>query len=213
MNRILIMVLSYMEPPYDTLLKTQRETWDSVEVDGVRTVFYYGGGKGWVNEKEFSADASDEYFRMGHKCVEALKNIEIYSYDIIFRCNSSAYINKQLLKKFSETLPKEKLYGGWEIDGNDGYNVVSGSGIFWSTDVAKTVIDKTDINREREEDVLFAELLFKEGIKILDDKSRYDVPEIIPYNIPLDRYSYRLKTSNRLLDAANMKKLHKKLIF
>jgi hypothetical protein len=115
MAKILILVLSYMEPPYDVLLKTQRETWDSVEVEGVRTVYYYGGSGGWVAagynstplvtqrsensgwSLEVQFDCTDAYYYMGQKFKLALQYIEDWDYDIIFRTNSSSYIDKQRL--------------------------------------------------------------------------------------------------------------------
>lgn len=212
MPKILILVLSYNDGVYAELMKSQQQTWDSVEVDGVRTVYYYGGGKGWVNEKEFSAEASDAYYTMAHKCVEAMKAVNLDSFDFIWRTNSSSYICKKRLVEFAKTLPKEKCYAGWKIDGSLGYDIVSGAGFMITPDVAKILIEKTDVFFEREEDVLFAEVLFKNGIEIIDDKSRYDVGEyVLPYDTPTDRYHYKLKNGDRLHDAANFFKLHEKV--
>jgi hypothetical protein len=213
-KKILILVLSYMEPPYDELLKVQRETWDSIEVEGVRTVYYYGGGKGWVNDKEFSGVGIDSYYYMHDKFVSCLWEMaefpEWKSWDMIFRTNSSSYVNKKKLVEICESMPKQKFYGGWEIQGNAGYNVVSGSGIFMSPDVAEILMNEIQLDFEKEEDCYIASILNDDGIKIIDDKSRWDVDDVND-STPTDRYHYRFKTASRYNDADNMRKLHKLL--
>lgn len=210
--KILILVLSFTDEPYLSLMRSQQQTFDSIEVEGVRTVYYYGGGKGWVNDKEFSADASDEYYYMTKKCLEALKEVfKTYRPDVIFRTNSSSYVQKSRLVEFIKTLPKEKLFAGWEIQGDGQFNVISGAGIFMTPDVADLLIEHADPEFCREEDCYISEVLYGQGIKIIDDKSRYDVPITIPDDMPLDRYHYRLKSgpANRLADIGNMRQLHK----
>lgn len=202
-------MLSFNEPPYDELMKAQKESWDSIEVDKVRTVYYYGGGAGWVNEKEFSANSDDRYYFMHDKFLGCLKEIINWDFDIIFRTNSSSYVNKNELVKFASTLPKERLYAGWKING-DGYNVVSGAGIFLSKDVAHLLIEKIDPNFEREEDVVIAKALFDNNIEIIDDKSRVDILNVKD-EIPLS-YHYRFKTDSRVQDTENMRLLHQLII-
>lgn len=209
--KILILVLSYNESPYKELMRAQQETWDSIEVEGVRTVYYYGGNKGWVNEKEFSANASDEYYYMTNKCLEAIKATIDFEPTLIWRTNSSSYIQKSKLVEFAKTLPTENCYAGWEIEGQ-GYNVVSGAGFFMSPDVAEKLIANADPNFCREEDCYISEVLFNQGVPIIDDKSRYDLPAEFD-SVPADRYHYRLKCGGRRdVDIANMKTLHQKII-
>lgn len=220
--KILIMVLSFDEPPYRELMRMQQDTFDSIDVEGVRTVYYYGGlpndnklhyvedacGQSSIRLQLFCTDA---YCLMAEKFKMALEYVKDWDYDIIFRTNSSSYVNKEKLVEFAKTLPTEKLYAGWEIQGNAGYNVVSGAGIFLSRDTAEILRGKIDPNFEREEDVYCGQLLHEAGIEIINDKSRFDVPmSIAQKEIPLDRYHYRFKTTqNRLADIGNMKLLHK----
>lgn len=208
--KILILVLSYNNGPFAQLMKTQRRTWDSVEVDGVDTVFYYGGGKGWVNEKEFSGMGNDSYYYMHDKLLDCLKNIDLSKYTFIFRTNSSSYINKNKLIEFSKTFPKEKLYCGWTVvDSEDhGGLAVSGAGIWLSIDTAEILRNEIDKDFEMEEDIYCSRILRKHGITAIDDKSRFDIPMHFGV-VPHDRYHYRFKTTeNRLADIGNMKKLH-----
>lgn len=215
--KILILVLSYNSPPFDELMRMQQSTWDSVEVEGVRTVYYYGGGKGWVNEKEFSADTDDLYYRMHWKLALVLKEIEKWEWkpDFIWRTNSSSYCNKQLLVKHCHNLPKENLYSGYTIlDSNDFNGLsVSGAGILVTPDCVKVLTDNLDGEMNCEEDILISRILRKNGIVAIDDKSRYDVPEVVPDDMPTDLYHYRVKHGgSRLLDAENMRLIHEKII-
>lgn len=234
MPRILILVLSYNSPPFDTLMRVQQETFDSVEVEGVKTIYYHGGylfdetnwqmvskiprywfrrvkHNDWSETLKFKC--TDEYYYMAAKFVAALEYINDLEYDFIFRTNSSSYVNKKELVEFAKTLPKEKLYSGWEfIDSEDfGGGCVSGAGIWLTPDTAKILMDNIDPNFEQEEDVYCGRILRKHGIVAIDDKSRYDVETFHPF-IPLDKYHYRFKTGNRLIDAHNMVMLHKKII-
>lgn len=222
--KILILVLSYNVSPFKELMQAQQETFDSVEVDGVKTVYYHGGAHPQGELLKFAIkysnpnstwervefDCTDAYYLMAAKFKMALEYVKDWDYDIIFRTNSSSYINKKRLKEFAETLPTEKLYAGWEIQGNAGYNVCSGAGFFLSRDTAEILRNSIDPTFEREEDVYCAQLLHEAGIKIINDKSRVDVPLIINKNIiPVDKYHYRFKTTqNRLADIGNMKTLH-----
>lgn len=223
--KILILVLSYNSPPFDTLMRTQQETFDSVEVEGVRTVYYHGGISDnypgcqhipvAINSMQLGFKITDEYYRMAGKFQEALKFTQDWEYDYIFRSNSSSYISKPALVEFAKTLPIEKLYAGWTIvDSEDhGRLAVSGAGIWLSRDTAEILRNEIDENFEMEEDVYCSRILRKNGITAIDDKSRYDVNSDHDY-IPLDRYHYRFKgpTGNRLIDAHNMVMLHKKII-
>lgn len=205
-----------MEPPYDTLLKTQRETWDSVEVEGVRTVYYYGGGKGWVNDKEFSADADDLYYRMHWKFALTLKELGDLKDTLIFRTNSSSLAFKKNLVEYAQKLPKEGLYCGWGLEDSnyDGGMCISGSGIWLSYDCAEILKNTLNSELNCEEDVLIGRILRNSGIAPIDDKSRYDVPQIIPQDFPVNRYHYLCKGGgSRYLDAENMRKINNELVF
>ena len=42
MKKVLILVLSCETPPYNKMVDTSKSTWDSIEVDGVETIYYFG---------------------------------------------------------------------------------------------------------------------------------------------------------------------------
>lgn len=221
--KILILVLTYNEHPYDELLKAQKETWDSIEEPDISTIYYTGGlnqyGATWIPRQQanksilLETSGSDKYYYMASKFKVALEFAKDLDYDFIFRTNSSSYVNKQRLKDFVETLPKEKLYAGWTfVDSEDfGGLCVSGAGIFLSRDTAEILREHIDPNFEQEEDVYCGRILRKHGIVAIDDKSRVDV-SIVNYETPTGAYHYRFKTNDRLKDANNMKELHKRII-
>ncbi len=223
------MVLSYNEPPYDELMRAQAETWDSIgsHVEGVHTLYYHGGGMEggqvdfatrytdpWLGYRErVMFNCTDSYYYMAEKFKKALHFIKDFDYDVIFRTNSSSYVNKQKLKEFAATLPTEKLYAGWTMTDSEDYGglVVSGAGIFLSRDTAEILSKEIDPAKELEEDIYIGRVLRKNGIVAIDNKSRYDVDSYFS-EIPLDRYHYRFKTGDRLHDAKNMELVHKLII-
>lgn len=211
-------------------MRTQQETFDSVEVEGVRTVYYHGGGKVrrpivHTNMGEFKSwyrielYCTDSYYFMSHKFKMALKFIEEddeNDYDLIFRTNSSSYVNKKALVEFAQTLPTEKLYAGWTFkDSEDfGGDCVSGAGIFLSRDTAKILMEEIDPQKEIEEDVYCGRILRKHGITAIDDKSRIDYTGGIQQQLviaSLKPYHIRFKTDSREQDIENMKIIHKLL--
>lgn len=221
--KIIILVLSFDQPPYDALMEAQKQTWDSIHVDGVDTIYYMGNSPEsfsldttvhfWGSDlsKTLQLPCTDSYYFMADKFQRCLNYIQDNDYDIIFRTNSSSYVNKEKLMRFAESLPKEKLYAGWELIGNAGYNVVSGAGMFLSKDVSEILRKNIDPAFEKEEDVYIGQILSQHGIEIINDKSRIDWPEQV-YQDPSWAYHIRFKTSDRIKDAENMRAVHKLII-
>lgn len=221
--KILILVLSYNDGVYAELMKSQQATWDSIDVPGVQTFYYHGGlyneggldfllkfGNGRPTWERLQFKCTDEYYYMAAKFKMMLDYIHDEEYDLIFRTNSSSYVNKQRLKEFAETLPKEKLYAGWTmVDSEDhGGLVVSGAGIFMSRDVAEILREQIDPTVEREEDIEIGRILRRNGITAIDDKSRIDWPYNLADSALYEAYHIRFKTSDRQADAINMKIVH-----
>lgn len=220
--KILILVLSYNQPPYDSLMRAQQNTFFKVPEENVETFFYYGSLPKsyptkfvqWENN-ELQFDATDAYYLMAEKFKMALDVVcdekFPFAWDIIFRTNSSSYVHKKRLKNFVSMFPDRKLYAGWQIHGNEGFDVCSGAGFFISRDVAEILRKEIDPTFEKEEDYYCAKILHEHGIKIIDDKSRFDVGEHL-IDVPDDRYHYKLKCGlDRSVDVANFYLLHEKI--
>lgn len=218
-KKILVLVLTYTEEPYRSLMNAQRGTWDS-RYDNVKTIYYHGGGENffelhrdetwpWRERVEFSA--SDDYYEMHWKFKLALDIALAQEWDILFRTNSSSYVNKHKLVEFAEKLPTEKLYCGWTLTdtNDDGGECVSGAGIFLSRDCCKILSRELKEGPECEEDVLCGRILRKHGIVAMDDRSRVSYP----HNPDKwrDAYHVLFKSTDRYSDATNMNIFHKQL--
>lgn len=232
--KILILVLSFNESPYKELMQAQQESFDSINVDDVRSVYYHGGA--FDNDtlklsvkhsnpnstwERVEFQCTDAYYLMAAKFKMALDYVFDerfnFDFDYIFRTNSSSYVNKKKLKEFAASLPTEKLYAGWTfVDSEDfGGKCVSGAGIFISKDCADILRNEIDPEKEIEEDVYIGRILRKHGIVAIDDKSRFDYSGGLQQQLViagLEPYHIRFKTGNRLQDAENMRLIHQKII-
>ena len=112
--RILIMVQATKIEPWNSLIEAQKETWDSVEVEGVDTIYYYSGDKFEQIGKDLFVKCPPEANMNNYRFRLALDWIfdRDCPYDYIFRTNASSYINKAVLKEYIKTLPKTKVYNG-----------------------------------------------------------------------------------------------------
>jgi hypothetical protein len=191
--KILILVLSCLRHPYDKLMLAQQRTWDSVDVPGVETIYYYGGGSGYktINHysREYGAQAHDG-IRMAHwKYALTLSEVMSLEWDFIFRTNSSSYVNKRELLKIAKELPPTRCYCGQ--DGchetwltpthNCGVNgecrtFVSGCGHFISRDVANILINdiQYDIGYTPDDVHIGDVLIKKHGLQVTPGWSRID---------------------------------------
>lgn len=220
-KKILVLVLTFMQDPYKSLMAAQQETWDSVG-DEVRTIYYHGGDQEdlfhlhlyeqqpW--RERFAFRASDDYYEMHWKFKLALDIALVTEWDIMFRTNSSSYVNKKRLVEFASRLPAQKVYGGWTLQdtNDDGGDCVSGAGIFLSRDCCKLLTRKLPYGPSCEEDVLIGRILRGCGIKAFDDRSRITYP-MEPQRWH-NAYHVMFKTDNRQVDIENMKTFHRKII-
>ena len=188
--KILVMVLSCMKHPYDKLYQTQVQTFDSIEVEDVDTYFYFG----------------DEYELMHVAFREALKEVWYNDWDVIFRTNSSTYVNKVLLKEFLKNRDTRELWIGDEI----GYN--SGAGFIVSRDLAKILMDEIPSEKRPYEDLLCQEILNSKGyICECGQRCNYDHHSKSFF----DCYNIRVKSNdikdvNRTMDVYAMQHIHDK---
>jgi len=179
-KKILILVVSSLDPPYDTMLQTSLNTWDSVQVANVET-FYYCGFPTVKQHHEMPSDKiilfpyKESYANMGYKLLDAfgwaLKQKE---FDYIARVNSSCYVDKKRLVEYVETLPNEKVFAGAVVPASD---VMAswcwgGSQFLLSKDVVQKVYDNKHLFRHSEiEDVALSWLVTHCGIDFTDGKA------------------------------------------
>jgi hypothetical protein len=138
---ILVLVISCQNEPYKKMMETSLSTWDSIEVDGVETVFYCGEPVKENTDKIIYFPISESLATMGTKTLMAyewaLKNKK---FDYIARVNSSCYVNKKELIKYCQTLPKHKVFAGLIVDSKPQW-VWGGGNYIISKDVIEEIID------------------------------------------------------------------------
>lgn len=202
--KILILVLSYNDNGlYTKFLNAQKETWDSIQVDGVNTYYYFGNHTDNVIENDQILTKSPEgLMNCTHKTIECFKQILTFDFDYIFRTNSSSYVDKLGLKNYLIDKPKNKFYSGIIGNCNDIF-FCSGSGYFLSKDLVKLIVENENIiNHSLIDDVAIGQFLGSNEVCLINSE-RFDVIE--SNNIPLNFFHYRLKTTNRDNDIYNMK--------
>lgn len=143
MKKVLIMVLSSQYMPYDKMVNTSLRTWDSIEVEGVETIFYFGLPK-QDNVGEFIYFPIVEHYNsIGLKTLEAfewaLKNKE---FDYIARVNSSTYVDKKELIKYIQTLQDKEVFAGLKVDASEYKETwMWGPALTFSKDVVQKLVD------------------------------------------------------------------------
>lgn len=160
MKKALIFVVSSDWAPYDNLMKVSMETWDSVHVEGLETVFYCNGTQ-QNTERVLYIPGPTDIFSMGKKTLLAfewaLKNKD---FDYISRPQANAYIHKKELIKYIQDLPDENVYAGIEAVGPPRFRW--GVGILLSRDVVQKLVDnKHNWDHSQMEDVAMSNLADK----------------------------------------------------
>lgn len=144
MKTVLIMVISLDKPPYDEMMRTQINTWDSIHVEGVDTVYYCGMPMKENTDKILYFPVVESLYNMGYKDIEAfewvLKN---KTFDYIARVNSNTYVDKKKLIDHVQSLPGEKYYGGLTVQDVPEWSW-AGCGLLISRDVIKTIINNKE---------------------------------------------------------------------
>jgi len=190
--------------------RVQQQTWDSVQVEGVETIYYIGGGNDKqltrINDssQEMILPCSDEYNMMHYKFKMALMNVNWNEFDFVFKTNSSSYINKRLLLEFAEKLPNKKCYCG--ISGG---TFASGCGVFFSHDCIEILLKHYDDYPSPSEDGLTGSYLSQHGIGITEGAQRMDICNQASYYAMENKcYHYRCKHDhNRSMDMNIMRRL------
>lgn len=147
-KKILNLVLSCETPPYDKMVQTALETWDSIEVEGIETVYYFGEPQKQNTDKFIYLPVEEILHAMGRKTLMAfewaLKNKE---FDFLARPHSSIYVNKRELKEYVESLPNENVFAGVQIDATPIW-CWGGTGFLFSRDVVQKLVGNKSLFKE-----------------------------------------------------------------
>lgn len=120
MKTVLVYVISAPGYPYEMLTDAQMQTWDSVDVQGIETLYYIGNCS--FNKPKLIKFPVDESFKsMGYKDLLAFQwAIQNRQWDYMARVNSSCYVRKRKLLEYAQSLPDKGLFRGIGVIGQSG---------------------------------------------------------------------------------------------
>jgi hypothetical protein len=144
-KKVLNLVLSCESPPYDRLCKVSQETWDSIEVEGVETVYYFGESEKKNTDKFIYFPIKESLHTMGQKTLMAFEwALQNKEFDFLARPHSSIYVNKKALKAYVETLPEENVFASLQVVASPSW-CWGGIGFLFSKDVVKKIVDNKNL--------------------------------------------------------------------
>jgi hypothetical protein len=209
--KIVFLVISSESETYSKLESKIRETWKSnLDSKDCPVYFCYG------NSLEFSVEGDKIYcpfeenlMNIGHKTIRSLEYLlENVDFDLVYRTNSSSYIDLENMYKYLNCYSLENFYSGYiNLDKKSNILFCSGSGYFLSRDVVKMVIEnKNDWDHSLIDDVSMGKLLKNLGITMTQGR-RLDINQIKDSgiffnekpieNIQIDNsYHFRCKTND-----------------
>jgi len=116
MRNILILVLSADFAPYSDMVRTSMSTWDSIDEQGMETVYYFGEHKNSEPQsfqKSVYLPIDESLNNMGRKTLMALEwALKNKNWDYIARPHSCIYVNKKELREYIDSLPEHDVYSG-----------------------------------------------------------------------------------------------------
>jgi len=169
--KVLILVLSYHKPPYNALYRASRQTWDSEEVDGVETLYYFGAGNPINEQSTITVPVQEGLMNMGRKTLAAFGRAMAWDWDVMARVNSSCYVDKVALKSYCEGLPTKDLFAGSEVDANPRW-MWGGGQYLISRDVVQGVLaNASKWNHGEMEDMAMSRLIDDMGVPYSQGKS------------------------------------------
>jgi len=180
-KKVLILVMASPSIDiFDAMMKKQKETWDSIQVENVDTLFFYGNEtieSSYINGKDLLLKTNDIAVNNSFKIKMAYDFVSNMEWDYIFRTNASSYIDKKRLLNKAQTLPENKCYCGIAVRLSDGMQFSSGAGTFYSRDcidiLRNTINEQYKMNSQLD-DVVEGKILKNANINITVGASRSD---------------------------------------
>jgi hypothetical protein len=218
-RKVVILVLSYAEPPWSLIeVEGIRATWALNPHPDVEILFYYGGKSAIEGDRLFF-DYPEGFSNIGYKTLAAFDYVnKHYDYDFVFRTNTSSYVDKINYLKFLEQFsPEENLYSGVKCvpPPNDPRPVfASGCGYTLSRKTLRLILeDRYSWNHTQIDDLALASLMRKHGIPVTD-APRYDFgdfSDLRTFSLADAEKQFHLRCKfqdSRSLDAERMARAH-----
>lgn len=172
MKSVLILAIGCNLSPWDKMFETSSLTWDSIQVDGVNTIFYFGSPKKENTDKAIYFDIKESYGTMGEKLLQALEwCLKNKSFDYIARVNSSCYVDKTALIQHVQSLPEYNYVAGIEVEDNPKWLWGGGQYIISKDVIEKIVNNRNHWNHSLIEDKGLSDIVTKLGIQFSTGKS------------------------------------------
>jgi len=201
------------------LIRTIRETWASVSVPDVETLFYYGGPTLARRGDELVLQVPDDLLHVGRKTVACFEYVlDHCSFDLIFRANASSYVDLPNLRAFVEgsVRPYRFYSGALGTSGVLGRPLpfAGGSGYFLSRDLVELLVrEQARLIDNLVDDVAVAAVLAECGVAP-EPGPRQDFDSVRQLkHLDRSQFHFRCRTQSwrRLEDARIMRALHRSL--
>lgn len=165
MKKILILVLSADIAPYDKMITTSMNTWDSIDCEGTESIYYCGESDKPNTNKIIYLPVNESLHTMGQKLLLAfewvLKNKD---FDYIGRPHSCIYVDKKELRKYVDLLPATDVISGLQVIDNPNW-LWGGCGFVLSRDVVEKIVANKELwNHTEMEDKGLSFIATKLGI-------------------------------------------------
>ena len=219
-KKILILLLSSDKYPSPRNEKAQKDTWIKDAIDNnIEVINFKGGAKKTRFENEYLyLNTDDSIAGVGYKTIEAFKWVlRNRDFDVLFRVNSSSYVEIDNLIKFVEDNYKENLYCGniFPLKMLD-LNFVSGSGILFDKSSLSSVVSNESLwDHSLIDDVALGKLMKK--IRIVPTPGKLFQMKSSPFKVKVDvsHYHYRCKIEEfgypRFLESFVIRSLYKEI--
>jgi hypothetical protein len=213
--KILVLVLATRAWPYPILIRTIERTWASAEVDGISTLYYYGGDRSRQRGRHLYLPVTDA-LPAGRKTIACFEHVfTSCDFDLVFRTNASSYVDLPNLRAVAD----EHARGEGFYCGPRGLYAelpfASGSGYFLSRDLVRLAVERRqELDESLPDDISLAVLLREAGVEVVDAprvsyKSARDVRDV-----DTAQFLFRCKTDSpwRAGDIRIMLTLHQAFV-
>ena len=169
-KKILILVMGSKNEPYKTMMEKQMETWDSIDVENVKTMYFMASDKYDIEDNIIHIPVPESTYYLFKKTALAfIVACEKFEWDYILKTDNSAYIDKRELVRTISNLPTKKVYAGKPININMirkdvnqylfAMDHVWGEGMILSKDVVEHIIKESTEWKDGLEDVIIGQIL------------------------------------------------------
>lgn len=150
--------------PYNRLMETSMETWDSVEVEGVETIFYCSQSSKPSTDKVMYIPIEPDIHNIGRKTLKCIQwAVANKDFDYIARPNANCYVRKQKLKDYVQSLPDTGVFTTLEVATTPAWGWGGGQAII-SRDVAEAIVNHAgEWNHMEMEDMAMSRLVLRLG--------------------------------------------------